>query len=44
MKKLQFAALVGVFLLLSANAMAETVPDKTKFDNKHGGKLNETFS
>ena len=34
MKKLQFAVLFRVSLLVSANAMAETVPDKTKFDSK----------
>ena len=34
MKKLQFAVLFGVSLLVSTAAMAETVPDKTKFDNK----------
>ncbi len=34
MKKLQFAVLFGVSLLVSTAAMAETAPDKTKFDSK----------
>ncbi len=34
MKKLQFAILFEVSLLVSTVAMAETVPDKTKFDSK----------